>query len=143
MKIEYLCHSCLFIDTGDTTLIMDPWFKGSCYMNQWHLFPKPADLSCVAQVKNILYSHGHEDHLHSESLKAMPCAARVFYPYQWRKGVVDFFLQHNFKNVTEAVSFKEYKISPTTKIIYLGFGLESVIVAAKEFGAVLSPTNIS
>ena len=89
MKIEYLCHSCLYIDTGDTTLIMDPWFKGSCYMNQWHLFPKPADLSCVAQVKNILYSHGHEDHLHSESLKAMPCAARVFYPYQWRKGVVD------------------------------------------------------
>ncbi|MEO8150025.1 MAG: MBL fold metallo-hydrolase [Bacteroidia bacterium] len=128
MKIEYLCHSCLHIDTGDTTLIMDPWFKGSCYINQWHLFPQPSDLSCVSRVKNILYSHGHEDHLHSESLKAMPCEARVFYPYQWRKGVVDFFHQHNFKNVTEAVSFKEYKISPTTKIIYLGFGLESVIV---------------
>ena len=128
MKIEYLCHSCLYIDTGDTTLVIDPWFKGGAYLGQWQLFPKPVHTHMLKDVKNILYSHGHEDHLHPESLKDLPQKARVFFPYQWRKGVKDFFYDYGFNDLTEAASFKSYSISPTTKITYIGFALESVIV---------------
>lgn len=128
MRIEYICHSCLFIDTGDTTLVFDPWFKGSVYMDQWFLFPGPVETKKLQPVKNILYSHGHEDHLHLDSLKELNREAAVFYPYQWRRGARDFFHENGFTNFTEAVSFKAYRISPTTTITYIGFALESVIV---------------
>jgi len=128
MKIEYLCHSCIFIDTGDTSLVIDPWIKGPAYHNQWFLFPKPVDYSMLRGVKNILYSHGHEDHLHLESMSELPKDARVYYPYQWRTGVKTFFESEGFTNIIEAISFQKYKLSPTTTITYVGFALESVIV---------------
>lgn len=128
MRIEYICHSCVYIETEDTTLVMDPWIKGPAYQNQWFLFPKPVDYSKLHAVKNILYSHGHEDHLHAESLKELPQKARVFYPYQWRTGVKEFFDAEGFDQLTEAVSFHPYRLSPTTTITYVGFALESVIV---------------
>lgn len=128
MRIEYVCHSCLYIDTGDTTLVFDPWFRGPAYMNQWHLFPKPVNTELLSGAKNILYSHGHDDHLHGPSLDALPKDVRIFYPYQWRKGAVNYFAAHGHGNVTEAVSFKRYRVSPTTTVCYIGFALESVIV---------------
>ncbi len=128
MKIEYICHSCIYIDTGDTSIVIDPWLKGSAYQNQWFLFPKPVNYSMLKGVKNILYSHGHEDHLHEESLGELPKDAQVFYPYQWRTGVKDFFDNHGFRNLTEAISFHKYRLSATTTITYVGFALESVIV---------------
>jgi hypothetical protein len=128
MRIEYICHSCLFIDTGDTTLVFDPWFKGSVYLNQWFLFPGPVETKKLHSADNILYSHGHEDHLHLDSLKELNAGAAVFFPYQWRRGAKAFFHENGFENFTEAVSFKAYRISPTTTLTYIGFALESVIV---------------
>lgn len=126
-KIEYICHSCLHIETDDTSLVIDPWFKGSAYCNQWFLFPLPVDLKKLSNVKNILFSHGHEDHLHSESLSELPNNAEVFFPYQWRNGVKEFFSAKHF-HLTEAESFTSYRLSPSTKITYIAFALESVIV---------------
>ncbi|MBI3512252.1 MAG: MBL fold metallo-hydrolase [Bacteroidetes bacterium] len=128
MRIEYICHSCLFIDTGDTSLIFDPWFTGSVYMDQWFLFPGPMKTDHLVRAKNILYSHGHEDHLQQKSLLELDPQAKVFFPYQWRRGAKDFFASNGFHDVTEAVSFKNYRISPTTTVTYIGFALESVIV---------------
>ncbi len=128
MKIEYVCHSSLFIDTGETNLIFDPWFNGPAYFDQWYVFPKPVNTSMVDGIKNILITHGHEDHLHKDTLNLFPKKARVFFPYQWRAGITDFFLENGFGYITEAVSFKSYQISPSTKITYIGFALESVVV---------------
>jgi len=128
MRIEYLCHSCLYIETEDTSLVTDPWIKGGAYMNQWQLFPKPVDIAMLRNVKNILFSHGHEDHLHSESLGMLPMDARIYFPFQWRKGVKTFLKEMGFNHVTEAVSFKSYHLSKDTSISFVGFALESVII---------------
>ncbi len=128
MKIEYVCHSSLYIDTDDTNLIFDPWFNGPAYFNQWFVFPRPVNTSMVDGVKNILITHGHEDHLHKNTLALFPKEAQLFFPYQWRAGIKSFFSENGFTHVTEAVSFKSYMISPTTKITYIGFALESVVV---------------
>jgi hypothetical protein len=97
-------------------------------MNQWFLFPGPVETKQLAPVKNILYSHGHEDHLHLDSLKELNPEAQVFYPYQWRRGAKEYFTEAGFDNLIEATSFKAYRISPTTTVTYIGFALESVIV---------------
>ncbi len=128
MKIEYLCHSCLYIETEDTSLVIDPWYKGGAYLNQWQLFPKPLETGMLKDVKIILFSHGHEDHLHPESLAELPTEAHIYFPYQWRKGVKKYLRETGFNNITEAVSFKSYSLSKDTKITFVGFGLESIII---------------
>lgn len=128
LRIEYVCHSCLHIDTGDTTLVFDPWFKGTAYKGQWFLFPLPVRTDMLSSVANIIYSHGHDDHLHAESLEALPHHAHVFFPYQWKRGIRNYFHEHGFEKVTEAVTFKPYRISESTVVTYIGFSLESVIV---------------
>jgi hypothetical protein len=128
MRIEYICHSCLHIRTADTSLVFDPWFKDSAYMNQWFLFPSPVNTSALNETAAILYSHGHEDHLHAGSLREFSKDTHIFYPYQWRRGAKAYFSAHGFGRLTEAVSFKKYRLSATTSITYIGFALESVIV---------------
>lgn len=128
MRIEYICHSCLYIDTGDTSLVFDPWFNGPAYSNQWFVFPKPVDTSMLHNVRNILITHGHEDHLHEPTLQTLPKNAQVFYPYQWRGSAKKWFSKIGFEKVTEAVSFHKYRISSSTEITYIGFALESIVV---------------
>src|ERR1035437_6289107 len=115
-KIEYISHSCLFVDTGDAKIVMDPWFNGSAYCNQWHLFPKAVNTESLKDVDCIMISHGHEDHLHGKSLSLLPKNAHVFFPYLWIDGIKSYLGSIGFTNITEAISFKRYKLSPTTTI---------------------------
>lgn len=41
MKIENICHNCLFIETEDLRIVADLWLDGASYCGQRHLFPKP------------------------------------------------------------------------------------------------------
>jgi hypothetical protein len=128
LRIEYICHSCLHINTGDTTIVIDPWFKGTAYKGQWYLFPQPVNTDMIYDAENILISHGHDDHLHEESLRSINKKARIFFPYQWRTGITEYLENIGFKKITEAITFKSYHVSPSTTITYIGFSLESVIV---------------
>jgi hypothetical protein len=131
LRIEYISHSCFVIETGGIKIAFDPWITGTAYQNQWHLFPRPMDASPVEQADVIIISHGHEDHLHHQSLKRIQKNARVFFPFQWREGAVGYFKHMQFKNITEAVSFKTYT-HKNIKITYLGYSLESVVVVECE-----------
>lgn len=131
MRLEYISHSCFVMHTNGKKIVFDPWITGSAYNNQWHLYPKPLSTSSVESADYILISHGHEDHLHAQSLKMINRNARIFFPFQWRKGVVQYFRFLGFGSITEATSFKSYTVDDIT-ITYLGYSLESVIVVECE-----------
>ncbi|MBA2612586.1 MAG: MBL fold metallo-hydrolase [Bacteroidetes bacterium] len=127
IKLKYLAHSSFLITCGNTKLVLDPWLKGPAYYKQWFLWPLPVDEPGALDVDAILISHGHEDHLHSETLKAMKKNAEVFFSFQWRAGIKPFLNHLGFETITEAVNFKTYLINDV-KITYISFSLESVIV---------------
>jgi L-ascorbate metabolism protein UlaG (beta-lactamase superfamily) len=54
INVTWLSHSCLLIDTGDATLLVDPFITGN------PLAPIPLD---AIQADYILVSHGHGDHV--------------------------------------------------------------------------------
>jgi len=54
MKLTYLGHSSVYLDTGDYRLIIDPFLTGN---------PKAAALAEDIEVDYILLTHGHSDHI--------------------------------------------------------------------------------
>ncbi|MGH9940372.1 MAG: MBL fold metallo-hydrolase, partial [Blastocatellia bacterium] len=128
MKIEYVGHACLLIDTGKIKIATDPWFDGPAYCGQWHIFPKPVNTAALNQTDVIALSHGHEDHLHAPSLEQIKGDKRVFYPYLWFGGTKEYLQSMGFGKVTEAVTYKSYRVDGETTITYLINGLDSVIV---------------
>jgi UDP-MurNAc hydroxylase len=104
VKVEYISHACLLIDTGEVRIATDPWFAGPAYSQQLCVFPKPVNATAVETAEVIAISHGHEDHFHAKTLRGRANkSARVFYPYSWFGGSKEFIESLGFSNVTEAI----------------------------------------
>jgi hypothetical protein len=131
MKLEYLAHSSFLIHCGSTRLLFDPWLKGPAYYKQWFLWPLPQSQPEDISADAILISHGHEDHLHTATLKALNKGAKVLFPFQWRGGIKPFLHHLGFNDITEAVSFRTYTINDV-KVTYISYSLESVVVIEHE-----------
>ncbi|HYV90811.1 MAG TPA: MBL fold metallo-hydrolase [Chitinophagales bacterium] len=140
MKISYICHACIYVETSDAKIVCDPWWDGPAYQNQWHVFPKPVNQHVTEQADFILISHGHEDHLHARTLEHLNKSAQVFFPYQWKDGAKEFLNDLGFSQVTEAVSFKTFQITPETKITYIANNLDAMVVIENN-GEVLVNLN--
>ena len=140
MRIEYVGHACLLVDTGDVRISTDPWFHGPAYCKQWYPFPKPVNTERLNTADVILISHGHEDHFHENSLRQMPIAAKVFYPYTWYGGAKPFLESMGFREVIEARPFRTYRLSGDTTISYLVNSLDSIVVIESK-GKVLVNIN--
>ncbi|HEV2912825.1 MAG TPA: MBL fold metallo-hydrolase [Pyrinomonadaceae bacterium] len=128
MRVEYVCHACLFIDTGDVRIVTDPWFEGPAYCGQWNVFPRPVETNMLDGADVILLSHGHEDHLHEPTMRRLPQSAKVFYPYNWYGGTKEYIEGMGFRDVSEAVTYKTYKLTAATTLTYLANNLDSIIV---------------
>ena len=130
MKITFLGHATLLIETDGVKILTDPWVLGAAYCGQWHLFPKPPEnaLDYLKDVDYVLISHGHEDHLHYETLAHVNKNAHVFFPYTWYEGAVPFFHELGFKKITEAVNEKRYALSKNTDVTFLANNLDNVVV---------------
>jgi len=70
IKITYLCHACLLLEIDGIRIITDPWLVGPCWAdNIWQYPPAQILPEEISDIDYIYISHGHEDHLHSETLK--------------------------------------------------------------------------
>lgn len=128
MKITYISHATLSIEVNGIKLVTDPWVKGTAYCGQWHLFPKPLSPDAICDANVVIYSHGHEDHLHAESLKTIQKNASVFYPYSWYGGTLDFFNELGFTKVHEVLNEHPVQINEHIRVTYLSNNLDNVIV---------------
>ena len=140
MRVEYICHACLLIETSDVRLVTDPWFDGPAYCEQWYVFPKPVNPNVVASVDAIIISHAHEDHFHSRTLRRLRKSARVFYPYSWFGGTKEFLESLGFENVREAVNFRKYHLTKKTSVTYVAQGHDNIVVIESD-GKVLVNAN--
>ena len=128
MRVEYVCHACLAINTGDVRIVTDPWFLGSAYCDQWFVFPKPVRTEVLQKVDVLAISHGHEDHLHEASLRHLPRRAKVLYPFYWHGGVRDFIRSMGYQDVRELYNFKTYRVTSKTSVTFVSNYLDSVVV---------------
>lgn len=140
MRIEYISHACAVIDTGDLRIVTDPWWNGPAYCGKWFVFPRPVDTSFVDYTDVLLISHGHEDHLHEETLKLFPRDVKVLYPYSFFGGAKEYIEGLGFTDVREAVTFKKYRLSDKTSVTFLINGHDSIMVIEAD-GKVMVNAN--
>ncbi|MEO7658646.1 MAG: MBL fold metallo-hydrolase, partial [Pyrinomonadaceae bacterium] len=128
MKIEYICHACLLIETEDARIVTDPWFAAPAYCDKWYVFPKPVRTDFIEDVDVVLISHGHEDHLNEPTLKLFPKNAKVFYPYSFFGGAKEYIESMGFADVKECVTFKKYAVSEKTSVTFIINSHDSIMV---------------
>lgn len=140
MKIEYISHACMLIDTGDVKIVTDPWWTEPAYCGQWYVFPKPVRTDFVNEADVILLSHGHEDHLHEPTLRLFPKSAKVFYPYSFFGGAKEYIESMGFENVKEAITLRKYTLSPKTAVTFIINSHDSLMIIESD-GKVLVNAN--
>ncbi|MBV9357624.1 MAG: MBL fold metallo-hydrolase, partial [Chloroflexi bacterium] len=91
MRVDFVGHASLLVRRGALTLLSDPWWTGGAFGDQWYPYPFPVPERYPLQDLDGLYiSHGHEDHLHPGTLKALAPhnrRTRVLIPRRYDPGM--------------------------------------------------------
>src|SRR5262245_51718254 len=70
MKISFVGHASILIETGGVAILSDPWWNGPCFGAQWWLHPAPFLETIERRTPDYIYvSHGHHDHFHPATRK--------------------------------------------------------------------------
>ena len=72
MKITFIGHAGLALQTDDCTILMDPWLSGAIFNDGWDLLvPSVLPETTLGQVTHVWISHEHPDHFHLPSLRTI------------------------------------------------------------------------
>jgi hypothetical protein len=91
MRTRSIGHAALEIEASGLRLLTDPWWAGPAYTNQWHAWPTPQPAGVESRQLDYVYiSHGHEDHLHADTLRQLRPGAAALIPEFLTGSAADF-----------------------------------------------------
>jgi beta-lactamase family protein len=78
MKVTFIGHAAILIETNGLALVSDPWWDHPCFGAQWWNYPRArGELVENRKIDYIYISHGHHDHLHPGTLGKLDRSAKV------------------------------------------------------------------
>ena len=78
MKFTVIGHACLYIETAEVSIIVDPWLLGSAYWRSWWNFPPNKELKPEYLSPDYIYlTHHHFDHFHYPSMRRIDKRAHL------------------------------------------------------------------
>ncbi|MBO6805962.1 MBL fold metallo-hydrolase [Thalassospira sp.] len=106
MKITYITHACLLVETDGLRILTDPWIAGPSWGgNIWVYPPAKTMPEELVDIDVIYFSHAHEDHFQRECVDRLPACVReealVLLP--------DFEMPY-FQNAVMRAGFKNIKV---------------------------------
>lgn len=142
MKFTIIGHACLFIETGNQTILVDPWLSGSCYWRSWwHFPPNTAILPEFLKPDYVYLSHHHFDHFHYPSLRRISRAARVLVPRFGVDVMCSELDQLGFKDITELSHGACVELSGGTRLASYQYGPDDSALVVQRDGVVLVDLN--
>ena len=105
MRVDFVGHATLLVRIGNLSILTDPWWSGPAYRGQWYPYPLPVPEQFDLRDLDVVYiSHGHEDHLHRETLsdvlRAAPNVMAVI-PQRYDTGMRDYLRRIGFRRIRE------------------------------------------
>lgn len=106
MRITFINHASVLIQSGGIRLLTDPWLTGTVFQHGWsHLTASALLPAQLGHVTHIWFSHEHPDHFHPPDLKQIPEVDRaritILYPRTEDGKVATFCRRLGFKDVIE------------------------------------------
>jgi len=142
VRFTVIGHSTLFVETSGPTLLVDPWFAGSCYWRSWWHFPPNDDTDPAWLTPDFLYvTHDHFDHFHYPSIRRLDRRTKVLVP---RFGV-DFmdgeFRRLGFDDVTELPHGTIHELGDGVRVASYQYGFDDTALIIADGDTVIWDLN--
>ncbi len=102
MKVTYLGHACMMVETEGVRVLMDPWLTDPTYHGTWwHYPPLALGVRDLPRPDYVYISHEHPDHFDPATLRQLDKDVRVVIPNYRRKRFRDRIAAIGFRHIQE------------------------------------------
>lgn len=107
MKVTYIGHACIMIESGGSRILMDPWLVDPTYHGAWwHYPPLALGVKDLPKIDYLYISHEHPDHFDPPTLEYLDKDVQVIIANYRRKRFRDRIRAIGFRHINE-VEFGE------------------------------------
>ena len=86
MKVTYIGHACMMMESAGTRILMDPWLTDPTYHGTWwHYPPLEIGVRDLPKLDYLYVSHEHPDHFDPPTLRQLDKDVHVVIPNFKRK----------------------------------------------------------
>lgn len=102
MKVTYIGHACILMESAGTRILMDPWLTDPTYHGTWWHYP-PLELGVrdLPKLDYLYVSHEHPDHFDPPTLRQIDKDVHVIIANFKRKRFRERLVALGFKRITE------------------------------------------
>ncbi|MBM3672190.1 MAG: MBL fold metallo-hydrolase [Actinobacteria bacterium] len=133
MRCTVIGHSSVFFETSGPTILVDPWFSGSCYWRSWWHYPPMGDIDPAWLRPDYLYvTHDHFDHFHYPTIRKLDPATKVLVPRFGVDFMVGEFRRLGFKDVTELKHGRVTTLAPDVRVASYQYGFDDTLFVVAD-----------
>ena len=133
MRCTVIGHSSLFFETSGPTILVDPWFAGSCYWRSWWHYPPMGDVDPAWLKPDYLYvSHDHFDHFHYPTVRRIDRSTHVLVPRFGIDFMVGEFRRLGFEKITEIPHGRLMTLAPGVRVGSYQYGFDDTLFAVAD-----------
>jgi UDP-MurNAc hydroxylase len=142
MRFTVIGHSCVHVEAGDTTLLVDPWLSGSCYWRSWWLFPPSAQLDeRLLSPRYVYLTHHHFDHFHYPTLRRLDRDTVMLVPRFGVDVMVDELHKLGFRDVRELDHGEVVELGDGLRVASYQYGFDDTALVVAHGEDVLVDLN--
>ena len=115
VKITFLAHASLLIETDNISFMMDPWITGFAFSGGWwpQNLPPKNWRKIINDVDFIYISHNHPDHLNTYTLDCVRRDMKFVVPNFLTGSVAKILRANGFTNILELSFQNHYQVENT------------------------------
>ena len=144
MKITFINHASILLESSGTSIWTDPWTKGKVCNGCAALY-SPSPPVPYEKVEHIWLSHEHSDHFNFATLKSIPEADRkrivVLYQRHSSPRVLDAFRKLGFQELRELPLYRWICLRPDLEILCGSVGSMDSFLAVRSEGECILNLN--
>ena len=141
MRFTVLGHGALFVEHGDTTILVDPWLAGSCYWRSWWHYPPSEASEAHLRPTHVYLTHHHFDHFHYPSMRRLDKAAHVLVPRFGVDVMPGEVRSLGFSRVTELHHGEVTALAPGLRVASYQYGFDDSAFVIAAGDVVLADLN--
>ena len=126
-SVTFLNHSSFLVDSGETKILCDPWYRGAAFGNSWRLLAENSHQIAELDYDYIFLSHEHPDHFSIPTLNDLP-EGKTFIYQKTVDGKVANYLRAKGHKVIEFSHGVKQTVGDIDVTIYVVDGYDSTVL---------------